>query len=969
MNVPSGGGAGGPEGPQHPPKSRAKTIESILALFADYPMTAFTCLVAIAVALQPQFFHIILNIPLRQRGHGILVIPFLGAEIAAAVAAVVVGAILVVPTDPQVTLPPLFGWIGKACDRVNASVLTKPVDSYMTLAGRSRRVRLWLGGVLAVVALGWLVVPLAFSRPLLGQVCDRLGLSLVALLTAAYFFTAGRLDKRHDKVHGRFLFIVGAGALVGELVWRLPEWFPGFYSYQLYTIWAFPFVLVLLISVGRVLDSWKHPVRPWARIFALVVPLLLLAMDARSSVPAKELAPANDGLAAWLRSFGDRIETAPDGPVVIVAASGGGSRAAIFASLALELLAHQPIAAPTDVAQKPARTLAGNIALISSVSGGSVATAYFAQTQGNAPAPRAEPFNYDPQDILARTQRLSGTLARDIDPCFGSAQECRPKRMEGADEYEQSRDAVLGAARKLTGLTIEKAAKDDDLGWIFSSAFVDDMSTDFMAPLLRGVLAPGLERGDSVSAFWAQRFGWSGVVQGKGTTEKPLVFFNATDVENGRRLVIGFPITPLALFDPVASSLGSAESGRGMALADAVRLSANFPWGFEIGTFPRNGGPSGETFKIIDGGVRDNTGLDTVSLALDRIERLAESVEEAPANEAARRVRNLMLVRGVLLVEVDSGAKPERSGVLGFFPAVAEPLDALAYAHYGGADDLKHAYLDHMSATFLKMGRHKNLDDGLRQAAATRQEGFVVVSLVCNRTDDVMTAWALGPQDKAKVVTMFAIERERLRQKLADIVGQATDAQRATQAVRAAKTDVMRRYERQVLEAAADETQKLNEKDTDAAVSRQALYERLDSPINAAPVGANPPTPVSAPVAQVAPPPPPPPTRVVPCDSKGTLWAYLGEFDQKWLRRYFSDPRAPQQLAKNDPLTALGRINLRDAMPDNAANFGKVARVLRAKERVVVCDAPKPWGDTGYWWVRVAAAAPPQGGRDLPSAE
>jgi hypothetical protein len=46
----------------------------------------------------------------------------------------------------------------------------------------------------------------------------------------------------------------------------------------------------------------------------------------------------------WFDQFSNRIEAIPDeGPVVFVAATGGGSRAAIFAALTLETLQRTPI--------------------------------------------------------------------------------------------------------------------------------------------------------------------------------------------------------------------------------------------------------------------------------------------------------------------------------------------------------------------------------------------------------------------------------------------------------------------------------------------------------------------------------------------------------------------------------------------------------------------------------------------------
>ena len=95
----------------------------------------------------------------------------------------------------------------------------------------------------------------------------------------------------------------------------------------------------------------------------------------------------SDCEATWLEHCENRldgIERLPgDGPVVLVAASGGGSRAALFTALLLEALARtdaqgKPLPAP---APKGAVPLHRRIAIISSVSGGSLGTAYYAARQ------------------------------------------------------------------------------------------------------------------------------------------------------------------------------------------------------------------------------------------------------------------------------------------------------------------------------------------------------------------------------------------------------------------------------------------------------------------------------------------------------------------------------------------------------------------------------------------------------------
>ena len=124
------------------------------------------------------------------------------------------------------------------------------------------------------------------------------------------------------------------------------------------------------------------------------------------------------------------------------------------------------------------------------------------------------------------------------------------------------------------------------------------MSTDFMAPILRGVLTPFATRGDCLYHFWDQRFGWSGDYQNNlrrhgarsntpdsaGREKRmpsrssalhppagPLVLFNTTDVETGRRVVVGFPSIPEGFF--LGSNQFPAEAREAAAVTDR---STNF---------------------------------------------------------------------------------------------------------------------------------------------------------------------------------------------------------------------------------------------------------------------------------------------------------------------------------------------------------------------------------------------------------
>src|SRR5262249_25443187 len=154
----------------------------------------------------------------------------------------------------------------------------------------------------------------------------------------------------------------------------------------------------------------------------------------------------------------------------------------------------------------------------------------------------------------------------------------------------------------------------------------------------------------------------------RDTHRQPLALFNTTDVIRGSRVVCGFPPVPpelLAASYPTTwpnnrsrpRALEEADPARTVALADAVSLSANFPWGFNVQTVPARGKSRERTnedpiLHLMDGGFVDNTGIDTVFEILRNIKRIAESKEkpfrsdeispDAQAVEKCQRIMQLL---------------------------------------------------------------------------------------------------------------------------------------------------------------------------------------------------------------------------------------------------------------------------------------------------------------------------------------
>jgi len=235
-----------------------------------------------------------------------------------------------------------------------------------------------------------------------------------------------------------------------------------------------------------------------------------------------------------------------------------------------------------------------------------------------------------------------------------------------------------------------------------------------MAPILRGLLTPFASRGQGLYYFWEQQFGW----QGKRLSDsmppnlmarRPLALFNAADVDSGRRIVLGYPPVPEWLlpdeiaqseagqelniktreneYAPLAATASHSSRLAEATLTRAVRLSASFPFGFRVAEFERDipyqRNESSEELKgplhILDGGVIDNTGIDSLHAVFAALNRRAR---HNPLGEAAAILQEIRR-RGVVFVEIDSGAKPSQSNSqYSPFSWFSRPLSALNNAVY-----------------------------------------------------------------------------------------------------------------------------------------------------------------------------------------------------------------------------------------------------------------------------------------------
>lgn len=701
-------------------------------------------------------------------------------------------------------IPPDASWWTRFVLRPVDIAISWPVSARNFLG---RRISAIVGMVaVAVSAFAWTLAgppdaPFIAGIPLSGAICHQacigtivLGLWLIAVSVFVPHNPSGREDLAADGEHP---FLMTVGRLLGwtfvlyavdELLWlTAASEAIEIVTLRAYALWGIAAFFMIGVVVAGSLDFLdarieRIPVRLLGLMaFLLFIVLVRPAPNSDVQITQRDAGEGDD--------YSDliyddayhhlemRIRQIPrDEPIVFVASSGGGSRAAIFASLVYERLARRALGTGNSPQGMP-RTWADNIVLMSSVSGGSLATAHFAKRSCGT-SPLVKKLKYTLLDELAHG------IQNEID---------RLLRQAGKDKNDEDWQRSQDRARRIYE-ALDQPGSDSEELWIIRNSFTDDMCMNFMAPILRGALSLSMFRGQALGSFWDDALSWRGSSNLEGYTaddsasgpwyspgRQPVVLFNTCNVSGGSRVAVGFPPLPSDAFDrqaavyripPQGLALGHADYQVSVSLSRAVRFSSNFPWGFYSGVvdLPETGDVPAQQLRLLDGGVTDNTGIDSIFEFITGLEK--------SDNPHGRRLLRLLKSRTIVLLEIDSGAKPTPTGGLaGFLSVLAEPVQALSNAAYNNAEiardnyvrGLKTALSDSVALSSAEITDVQ--DERIPEAAADR---FFHITVRCNHFDprnpdvnEVMTAWALSPQQKASVIARFVLELELLDQKLA----------------------------------------------------------------------------------------------------------------------------------------------------------------------------------------------------------
>ena len=680
----------------------------------------------------------------------------------------------------------------------------------------------------------------------------------------------------------RSLAIVVVSAVFGTLLWFFVDASWNRMTWRGFTMWAVVHIGLVSLAAGRAADGVGQTLRQrfliagcmlagLAVVVALPVPVGYNALNQTTSSSTSasreearfkfvsEAHSERDGdgqqadgdgtpsysewqqtrAEAWFEAVQARIGHHSDEPVIFVAAAGGGSRSALYATLVLEALERTPThgdfgdwskpeEATVEGDDAPSRSLADRLVFISSVSGGSVANAQYTFDSGSGELSRAR--NTLPGELRYHLlAEIKAECGRQWSRCADEAGISTLSCLDGGNRSQSLWQCVatgtiegpsphLGQGPQCTRFVrlcaspdsslpganegfdphafmvdIDEVPENEGLRWPVDSKRFDELATDFTAPLLRGVVYPGIERGESMSAFWSSEFSWQEKWRAHPERARAVMLINIANVKTGAGVVAGFPDLPPGLLrkriSPGAHTgtawLQAASGARALAdihahlevdVEEAVRMSANFPYGFDL---PRLGlGRDLSTRDIVvDGGVLDNTGISTFAILMERLDLLANPLltDEVPPplRKGAQALLDNLAERGVVLLEVDSGGKPlEPSQVEKTLANLFLPLHSLSTAAFVRASEATRQDVRRMEDILASRMKNKLGAQILTRGAAGSRMRHVRYVL---DTEGLMTAWGLTPRQKGHVMARFLAEdvaqREVLRDAYEDLEG------------------------------------------------------------------------------------------------------------------------------------------------------------------------------------------------------
>jgi predicted chitinase len=421
-----------------------------------------------------------------------------------------------------------------------------------------------------------------------------------------------------------------------------------------YRIAFFPIVFMLSATIAAVGLNDNHTVREVRNV------------DKAANSPV--LKDAGDAFVDWLKRP-DRLayvkeSAAPNYPVFIVAAQGGGAYAAYNAAVFLARM------------QDLCPAFRHHLFAVSSVSGGSIGAATFAAAlNAEDTAGRTAGLEQSaPQGLCPQISRflLKERAVKDLgEP--GSL-EIGVNKVLQSDFLSPLAGALLfpDFTQAFLPFPVPPFDRARALEYALEAAGKDLLGRDATGASRRSLLERGyFEHWDSQRSSPALLFNTTDAGTGKRVVIAPFSLSNSQKFSDEFCLLANSTDTEKAeIVDPNASaSTPSVKlTGLPIPLSTAAFISARFPWVSPAATVKISNPCFGkdETIRLVDGGYIDNSGVET---ALGLVERIRAKVEEA-------RVKDPSIPKvGVHLISLTGGDFPTRSSYS--FNDLLEPIRAL----------------------------------------------------------------------------------------------------------------------------------------------------------------------------------------------------------------------------------------------------------------------------------------------------
>ncbi len=333
------------------------------------------------------------------------------------------------------------------------------------------------------------------------------------------------------------------------------------------------------IAVGSLFDFLGLSLRFPVLTSLLVLAVLFSAWNdnhavrtlSTQPVPREKRMTVSKALNAWYNHQLQRMSPGGSYPLFIVAAEGGGIRAAYWTASVLSRITDDNPCFPDQ------------LFALSGVSGGSLGSAVYVAQLADAPT-TADGFRCDK---------------------YG-------RRLPGAKDFQSATQNILG---------------EDFLAPVVGAMLYPD--------LVQRILPFPVERFDRARALegawenaWKKYTGndrfskrFDDLWQDRDTAWMPALFMNSTWVETGKRLIVSNLALTAEDFND-AEDINDFYTERSLPLSTAVHLSARFTYVSPAGTLKKDGKIYG---RAVDGGYFENSGETTVIEILKTIDQLAEA--------------------------------------------------------------------------------------------------------------------------------------------------------------------------------------------------------------------------------------------------------------------------------------------------------------------------------------------------------